>query len=218
MSSTIKYQGRRAHRESSKQRRRDILEATLRIIIRDGIRAVRHRAVAAEAEVPLSATTYYFKDIADLIADAFTLFAEQTLAEVVRPFQVQALHIIKAMPAVLTPEHKSALIQQLAKALAAYVLQGVNRREHIVAEHAFFQEAMMDERLTKVANMFFAGQIQVLVDACETLQAPEPVYAAELLHNQIVSWERTLILNANAYSHAELEERVRYLLHLVLPA
>lgn len=218
MSSTIKYQGRRARRESSKQRRRDILEATLRIIIRDGIRAVRHRAVAAEAGVPLSATTYYFKDIADLIADAFTLFAEQTLAEVVRPFQVQALHIIKAMPAALTAENKDELIQQLAEALSAYVLQGVNRRENIVAEHAFFQEAMMDERLTKVANLFFAGQIQVLVDACQSLQAPHPIYAAELLYNQIVSWERTLILNANAYTESELEQRICYLLRMVLAA
>src|SRR5690554_1035828 len=87
--SEIHYQGRPARREGSEQRRRSILEAALRIIVREGIRNVRHRAVAKEADVPLSATTYYFKDISDLIADTFTLFAEQALVEVVEPFRLQ---------------------------------------------------------------------------------------------------------------------------------
>jgi len=47
--SDIQYQGRQARREGSEQRRRSILEAALRIIVREGIRNVRHRAVAKEA-------------------------------------------------------------------------------------------------------------------------------------------------------------------------
>lgn len=42
------------------RRRRALLEGALRVIGRDGIRAVTHRSVAAEAGVPLGATTYYF--------------------------------------------------------------------------------------------------------------------------------------------------------------
>ena len=71
----INYRGRKASRARSEQRRKAILEAALRIVVNDGVRGVRHRAVAKEAEVPLSATTYYFKDISDLIADTFTLCA-----------------------------------------------------------------------------------------------------------------------------------------------
>src|SRR5690554_906244 len=76
---TLQYQGRKATRAKSEQRRRDILEATLRIIRTEGVRGVRHRAVAKEAKVPLAATTYYFKDIDELIVDAFTLYTEQAL-------------------------------------------------------------------------------------------------------------------------------------------
>ena len=54
---SVQYQGRKASRQGSELRRQAILDAALRIIVRDGVRAVRHRAVAAEAEVPLSATT-----------------------------------------------------------------------------------------------------------------------------------------------------------------
>lgn len=59
---SVRYQGRKASRQGSEQRRQAILDAAMRLIVRDGVRAVRHRAVAAEAQVPLSATTYYFKD------------------------------------------------------------------------------------------------------------------------------------------------------------
>ena len=75
---SVQYQGRKASRQGSEQRRQAILDAALRIIVRDGVRAVRHRAVAAEADVPLSATTYYFKDINDLITDTFALFVERS--------------------------------------------------------------------------------------------------------------------------------------------
>ena len=44
--STVKYQGRKTSRAGSEQRRRLILEAALRIVIREGVRGIRHRAVA----------------------------------------------------------------------------------------------------------------------------------------------------------------------------
>ena len=77
---SVQYHGRKASRQGSEQRRQAILDAAMRIIVREGVRAVRHRAVAAEAEVPLSATTYYFKDINDLITDPFAQFVERSAA------------------------------------------------------------------------------------------------------------------------------------------
>ena len=69
-------------RESGKQRRLEIIEAALRVIARDGLRAVSHRAVAAEAAVPLAATTYYFHDLADLIAESFLYWSSAQQANV----------------------------------------------------------------------------------------------------------------------------------------
>lgn len=77
---SVQYQGRKASRRGSEQRRQDILDAAMRIVVRDGVRAVRHRAVAAEAGVPLSATTYYFKDIDDLLTDTFAQYVERSAA------------------------------------------------------------------------------------------------------------------------------------------
>ncbi|MGZ4481779.1 MAG: TetR/AcrR family transcriptional regulator, partial [Gaiellales bacterium] len=49
------------HIDSTTGRRQAILEATLRVIRDSGVHAVTLRAVAAEAGVPLAATTYYFE-------------------------------------------------------------------------------------------------------------------------------------------------------------
>lgn len=77
---SVQYQGRKTARQGSEQRRQQILDAAMRIVVRDGVRGVRHRAVAAEAGVPLSATTYYFKDIQDLLADTFAQYVERSAA------------------------------------------------------------------------------------------------------------------------------------------
>lgn len=54
-------------------RRRAIVEAALTLLGRGGSGAVTHRSVAAEADVPLAATTYYFATKDELILDAFAL-------------------------------------------------------------------------------------------------------------------------------------------------
>jgi DNA-binding transcriptional regulator YbjK len=51
-------------------RRELLLEATLRILERQGPGGVTHRAVATEAGVPLAAATYYFATLDDLYISA----------------------------------------------------------------------------------------------------------------------------------------------------
>ena len=56
--------GRKARGE---KKRRAIIEATLRVIERDGIAGVTHRSVAREAGVPTTASTYYFATLDELL-------------------------------------------------------------------------------------------------------------------------------------------------------
>ncbi|HEX8867241.1 MAG TPA: TetR family transcriptional regulator, partial [Lentzea sp.] len=53
---TAVVDGRKARGE---KKRRAIVEATLRVIEREGISGVTHRSVAREAGVPTTAPTYY---------------------------------------------------------------------------------------------------------------------------------------------------------------
>lgn len=58
-------------------RRLRILEVTLDVIAEHGVAGTTHRKVAAAADVPLGAMTYYFTGLADLFTSAFTLLAQR---------------------------------------------------------------------------------------------------------------------------------------------
>ncbi|PJJ61634.1 TetR/AcrR family transcriptional regulator [Compostimonas suwonensis] len=60
-------------------RRQALLDAVLRVLEKGGPSAVTHRAVAAEAGVPLAAATYYFDDLDDLLVSALRRATEQQL-------------------------------------------------------------------------------------------------------------------------------------------
>ena len=56
--------------EASKRVRDAIVAATVRIVAREGVAAVTHRRVAAEADVALSSTTWHFATKTDILEAA----------------------------------------------------------------------------------------------------------------------------------------------------
>ncbi|ONI73489.1 TetR family transcriptional regulator [Actinosynnema sp. ALI-1.44] len=54
------------------RRRQELIEATLRVIERDGVAGVTHRTVAREAGVPTTSTTYHFSSLEDLLTATLT--------------------------------------------------------------------------------------------------------------------------------------------------
>jgi len=62
--------GRTAPPPAAQPRREALVEAALRVLLRDGPRALSHRAVAGEADLPLAATTYYFSSKEELLEEA----------------------------------------------------------------------------------------------------------------------------------------------------
>ncbi|WP_405655716.1 TetR/AcrR family transcriptional regulator [Streptomyces sp. RK9] len=69
-------------RVKGERRRRALIEATVRVIARDGAAGVTHRTVAREAELPTTATTYYFSSIDALLTAALTQCMEEDSARI----------------------------------------------------------------------------------------------------------------------------------------
>ena len=76
-------------------RRAAILQATLRVLGREGSAAITHRSVAEEAGVPIASTPYYFSSKDDLLKEALYLHVEQEAQRV-----AQATHTIRDTPTV----------------------------------------------------------------------------------------------------------------------
>ncbi|GAA4854422.1 TetR/AcrR family transcriptional regulator [Saccharopolyspora rosea] len=78
---TAATDGRRAKGE---RRRRAIVDATLRVIARDGVSAISHRNVAREAGVAPASIAYYFAGIDDLLVATLLESVDQLITELDR--------------------------------------------------------------------------------------------------------------------------------------
>ena len=218
---SVQYQGRKASRQGSEQRRQQILDAAMRIVVRDGVRGVRHRAVAAEAGVPLSATTYYFDDIQDLLSDTFAQYVERSAAYMAKLWENTEVVLRQLLSrGDGSPSSRARLADEVAKMTAEYVQRQLhNRRDFLMAEQAFRQEALLCPRLAELVKLH--EQI-LLRGACQLLQvvgSRQPQQDAIVLTAIIEQMEYQGLLDA-AQPQAEgqkLAILVRYL-HLVLAA
>ncbi|HCM05007.1 MAG TPA: TetR family transcriptional regulator [Oceanospirillales bacterium] len=182
--SDVKYQGRKTSRAGSEQRRRLILEAALRIVIREGVRGIRHRAVAKEADVPLAATTYYFKDIQELINDTFAFYAEQAL-EVVNQFSMRLYEPLsggdgKSFIDVIA--NSEGMLDIIADNMAQYVIEQITQhRDALIAEQAFRYEAILNLHLRKLGREHKQALMQKLLNLMALVQSPNPLEDANIV-------------------------------------
>jgi len=68
--------------EKGERRRAALIEAAVELLRTGGFEAVRHRAVAEKAGLPLASTTYYFASLDDLVTAATERTCRDELAEV----------------------------------------------------------------------------------------------------------------------------------------
>ncbi|CAH0991404.1 hypothetical protein SIN8267_01508 [Sinobacterium norvegicum] len=193
---TIEYQGRKTQRLKGEQRRVAILEATLRIISREGVKAVKHRAVAKEAGVPLAATTYYFKQLGDLINDAFYLFVENTQANQ-QQLEQQSFTALESFSykELDEPENKQKLIDMLVDFLTAHVEGEVSRLSERVIENAFRFEATINPQLQQLVHMLHENNLSHIINFYHVFGSDDPQADATILHSLILHLEYQNIIN-----------------------
>lgn len=66
--------------KAAEDKRKAVLEATLRVLAREGPRGITHRAIAKEAGTSLRATTYYFDSREHLLTEALRHYAQTAVA------------------------------------------------------------------------------------------------------------------------------------------
>ncbi|MDF2444788.1 MAG: hypothetical protein K0S46_24 [Moraxellaceae bacterium] len=215
----VAYQGRKTARQSSEQRRLAILNAALRVLVRDGVRGVRHRAVAKEADVPLSATTYYFKDIHDLLADALTLFANEMMQTFVDPFWSRANEWIRSFPADArqTPAMVDEVVNHMSDLGANYILMRVrDHRQQLVLEHAFWYAALTDERMHGIALQHGHRLLDNLKSILDYVGAREVELAAKSILMTVRGLEYEGLLDSPDFSREKVRAALHYKMRAVL--
>ena len=203
-----------AHKRRSKgeQTRNSILEAALRVIAELGLRSVTHRAVAAEAGVQLSLTTYYFKDIDELIEQAFTLFCERS-----RPGYEQVWAAVFAylddFPSgeLRKTPVRERICQDLSSMATDYLIaQVVEKPLGLAVEQEFFTTVRLTSTLRSLAAEHRRHLLEPLVEMCRRFNKSDPEIDAELLLDTMTRLEyEALLLDREQIDREGIERMLR---------
>jgi TetR/AcrR family transcriptional regulator, regulator of biofilm formation and stress response len=125
-----------------------IIEATIRLIGRDGVDGVTHRAVAQEAGVSLSSTTYHFASKDEIVDEALRRVAGIEIEHIARDAEgladgaADVASIARALAAWLTEQVEG---EGLLRVRAGYHLQlEAARRPELRAIHVAWGQAVQD--------------------------------------------------------------------------
>jgi len=169
-----------------------IILATLDIIKDDGMRAIRHRAVAAKAQVSLGSTTYHFKDIEDLISSAF-IYWHQRVDVDKNPYYKS---LIASSELDSACEHTPAQLAQLLITYGENYLhdQIFERTDDRRIELSFHNEALRSEKLSELMLDSWEGEVNRLVALFTSLGLDDPSTAAETTFALFMQLEKKALL------------------------
>ena len=151
-------------------RRAVILEATLRVIARRGADGATHRAVAAEAGVPLASTTYHFASKDALVHEALELAIDRSIAAVRRE---------SAAPGPADAEQLASRLLSLAGAICD------DDQAPLAAQYELVLEAGRRPELRPLAERWNRAYLAGIESLAGSAGLPEPGQAAEILSNLI---------------------------------
>src|SRR3954453_2186359 len=152
--------------ETAQGRREQILDATLRVIGREGREAVTHRAVAEEAGVPLGSTRYYFDSRDDLLG--------QALEHVARKEADRHLELGNELRKARSP-------RQLADMLLDQLVFEIEDRDAYIAEYELWLEAGRRPDLREPATAWCDAVQLAVAGPMEKLGSTNPAMDASLV-------------------------------------
>jgi len=137
--------------QQREQTRIRILQAVLDIIISEGIRSVRHRAVAERANVSLGTTTYHFSDIEDLIVSAFGYWRIENNISV-NPYYEKIVNLLLPYQNSKVPASKrNAIAKEVYELSVGYTHhQLTHKYDDLLVELAFYNECLRFDSLREL--------------------------------------------------------------------
>jgi DNA-binding transcriptional regulator YbjK len=154
------------HDDGLTGRRQAIVEAALAVIGRGGVDAVTHRAVAAEAGVPLAATTYYFGSKAELVQEALELVI------------TRSSQLVEARTSVTGELDCDGLVERL---VAFAMAQLDDREAPLIAQYELMLEAGRRAHLQPLAERWNEAYMDGLSDLVRASPVRQPERVAGLL-------------------------------------
>lgn len=196
-----------------------ILEAAIAVLAQQGVKGTTHRAIAAQANIQLSLTTYYFKDIQTLIDQAFELNSHHTMKAM--------LDLWQAILAVVNNHTKVALRRvslrlELKEILSSLLLELIainitENRQQLIVEQQLSSEIQLSPTLRMVAKHSHDSQLKHCRQLCLPFSSTKADINAALLLTVVEQIQyRQLLADTPVINNHDIRIMLQQILALVL--
>ncbi|MEI6893096.1 MAG: hypothetical protein V5789_00355 [Colwellia sp.] len=164
--------------------RNKILLSAIEILALSGIKGTTHRAIANNAQLQLSLTTYYFKDIQELIHQAFKLNSERVLTHTDLILESCFSAITKiAKKELKKTSTKKLLCQQLSKMTSAYLIDTIkNQAIPLAVEQLMLTEVQVTPQLNLLVQEHQLARLGPYEQLCRFFNNVNPELDAKILY------------------------------------
>lgn len=188
--------------------RTSILQATIQVLAKNGIKGTTHRAVAQQAGIQLSLTTYYFKDIRELVREAFILHIQQQKKWFESFWQkVDGIFTSYGKTALRKKTNRLEMCAKIANVATDFIIQRINEdSDGVAVDMVLLTEAQFCEELLGLAESYRQVRLGTIIDFCTIFVKEQPEVSAQIIFNifRQAEIERIALPNA-AMSRDQLE-------------
>ncbi len=190
------------------------------MILRDGIRGVRHRAVAEEARVPLASTTYYFKDIEELLSETFLFWNHSAKIYINLIHDKIAPHLNGNIAEHIKDSEVRVKVADLfSSATIAYVLDQIeNHRDDRVIELAFHHEAIRSKKLRHVVRNSLNKQREGMESFYQLIGSANPGADAQVTVSLMLLLEQNAVMDEGEVDDLAIKNALNRHLQVMLLA
>ncbi len=171
------------HRTKGERTRQKILDAAIEVLADKGLKGTTHRAIANHANLQLSLTTYYFKDIQELLHQAFKLNSDNILSQDHSVLeQAHALIEDTSKSSLRKKEVKLQLSQQLTDITTEYLFGHIKfQPTSLIVEQLLFTEIQVSPTLRELAHNHESAQLKPFEKICQFFNKTAPELDAKLM-------------------------------------
>jgi len=202
-------------RTKGEKTRKHILQAAIKVLATNGIKGTTHRAVASEADIQLSLTTYYFKDIQELIHEAFLLSCVEkedgTLSAWNRAFKIVESYSQEELK---QPEIRREITEELSNLTSEYLYYKIiNCPIDLAVEQLLFTTSQVTPQLRCVANDHKKTLMEPFITLCSYFNQKNPEVDADILATMFCQLEyRNLCIHPAEVKLQEIKSVVHRLI------
>lgn len=164
--------------------REKILIAAIEVLALNGVKGTTHRAIASHAQLQLSLTTYYFKDIQELIHQAFRLNSEHILSRADTILEAAFIAIASIEKKELRKTVvKEVLCQKLTEMTAEHLIYSIKHSAiSLAVEQLMLTEVQVTPELRLLIQEHELAQLVPYEQLCSFFNKVTPELDAKIMY------------------------------------